>query len=246
MRRLEIRETIRVRAGAVSASARVRIMKTEHALMGKIKARFVKDRSSATRVKAGLPRGAYLMLNRRHDIQREWGLWETELNGAYKRLISADGVVFDIGAGDGYTTLGFARLASRGTVVAFDPDRTALEMLDQNLSLNRDLAERIRVVGRALSHSDFGSLPDPTFIKIDVDGAEVEVLRELHPFLEHHPPVLVETHSAELEAEAQRTLREFGYETCIIKNARWRLVWPEYRPIGFNRWLLGTAADRQA
>jgi len=33
-----------------------------------------------------------------------------------------------------------------------------------------------------------------------------------------------------------------GYRTRVIPNARWRVLYPEHRPIAFNRWLLAQLA----
>jgi FkbM family methyltransferase len=55
-------------------------------------------------------------------------------------------VVFDIGANIGTMTLNFARLASEGRIFAFEPTHYAFEKLKQNISLNPELAQRIRAV----------------------------------------------------------------------------------------------------
>jgi hypothetical protein len=74
----------------------------------------------------------------------------------------------------------------------------------------------------------------PAFIKIDVDGSEVEVLH----LVPHASTIVVETHASSLEEECQRLLHAKGYFTEIIHNAWWRRLYPEYRPIELNRWLL--------
>jgi FkbM family methyltransferase len=53
----------------------------------------------------------------------------------------------------------------------------------------------------------------PRLIKIDVEGAEVDVLLGARAILKSEKPlVLVEVHSEELESRCARLLEEFGYE----------------------------------
>jgi hypothetical protein len=33
-------------------------------------------------------------------------------------------------------------------------------------------------------------------------------------------------------------LAELGYFVDLVRNAWWRLIWPELRPIGHNRWII--------
>ncbi len=62
-----------------------------------------------------------------------------------------DAIIFDIGANIGSMALPFAKLASRGRVYAFEPTEYAFNKLLKNLSLNRNLAERITPVQLFLS-----------------------------------------------------------------------------------------------
>lgn len=58
-----------------------------------------------------------------------------------------------------------------------------------------------------------GELPIPSFIKIDVEGAELLVLRGAERLLRRHRPTLVlSTHSAELDRTCLQRLFEFGYD----------------------------------
>jgi hypothetical protein len=78
----------------------------------------------------------------------------------------------------------------------------------------------------------------PDFIKVDVDGAELQVLGTMSRLLrERRPAIVVETHTGELELACSRFLRERGHEVRLIRNAWWRALYPEFRPIEHNRWL---------
>jgi len=57
-----------------------------------------------------------------------------------------------------------------------------------------------------------GRTPVPTFLKIDVEGAEVDVINGMGDLLARQRPVmLVELHGAEIEAEVLRRLTAAGY-----------------------------------
>jgi FkbM family methyltransferase len=62
--------------------------------------------------------------------------------------------------------------------------------------------------------------PEPDILKLDVEGAEVEVLQGARELLgRRRPTVLCELHSAECEADVFRILGEHGYEvTRVDKN----------------------------
>ena len=79
------------------------------------------------------------------------------------------------------------------------------------------------------------------FLKIDVDGYEVDVLESAKKTLqEAKPDVLVEVHSKQLEAACIDILKAYGYGVRVIPNAWWRIFVPERRPIEHNRWIFAT------
>jgi hypothetical protein len=208
-------------------------MNLQHRVKSAVKPLLFGDVVCPRRVKAGPGRGVVALLNRRHDLQREFGLYETELARAYYENLGHGVSAFDVGAADGLTSLIYARLGA--TVIAFEPDPTAASRFVRNLELNPSLAARITLV------QDYyrpGSYPEPAFVKIDVDGAERDVLG----LMPGRPRcVIVETHSKYLESECKDLLLARDYKVNIIRNARWRQLYPEYRPIGFNRWLIALA-----
>lgn len=62
-----------------------------------------------------------------------------------------------------------------------------------------------------------GSLPPPDLMKLDVEGAEMMVLRGARQVLARHRPVIfAEIHSSALLAEAQAWLAELGYRVRRI------------------------------
>jgi precorrin-6B methylase 2 len=179
-----------------------------------------------------------------------FGLYETALSPIYERDIRPDSVVYDIGASDGDTTLMFASLAPQGTTVAFEPDPEAIDILTKNLALNRSLSVRIDIVPLAVGATENSldsvvearQLPEPDFIKIDADGPEADILRGAEQMLLRcKPELVVEVHSIPLEDECSEILRRMGYTVRVIDHPWWRRLYPEFRPIAHNRWLLAVA-----
>ncbi len=70
-----------------------------------------------------------------------------------------------------------------------------------------------------------GEAPSPTFLKIDVEGAELELLRGATRLLAHEPQLLIvlSTHTAELHEACAALLRAAGFaiiETSAVALAR--------------------------
>jgi FkbM family methyltransferase len=60
---------------------------------------------------------------------------------------------------------------------------------------------------------DEAGQPDVAFVKVDVEGAEVEVLRGAEQLLQRcHPALVVEVRPEQTEPEVRRRLSAFGYE----------------------------------
>jgi hypothetical protein len=76
----------------------------------------------------------------------------------------------------------------------------------------------------------------PDFIKIDIDGGELDALTGgIETLRTARPDLVVETHSKQLEEDCGALLVDCGYRPVIKHN---RSVWREHRPIPHNRWLL--------
>ena len=177
------------------------------------------------------------------------GLYEIELGRFFRRMLAPGATVLDVGAQIGYSALLFAKLTG-GRVVTFDPDPECVAIARHNVSLNPGLPSSIEVVERAVGdgpgelgidefvYGQDGFIPD--FVKVDVDGGEVSVLRSARRMLtERRPCLVVETHSHELEAECGRLLTEHGYRPVIVNQRR---ILPDSREIELNRWLICDAS----
>ena len=79
------------------------------------------------------------------------------------------------------------------------------------------------------------------FIKIEVDGSELEALRSGEQILSHvNADVLVQTRSSELEMSCVSFLEDIGYKCRIIETAWWRSLVPDRHRWRHNRWLFAT------
>jgi len=196
-------------------------------------------------LRAGVARGIVMEMDFRRNTRLYLGMYEIELTRYLRRLLTAGSQMFDVGAQIGYHSLLFARLGG-GRVAAFECDPESVAVLEHNLTLNPELAERIEVVRGVVgvgpgevgldefAYSRAGFVPD--FIKVDVDGGELQVLLSANRLLgEHHPALIVETHSPALEADCGAMLVDVGYRPVIVNQRRW---FADQRCADMNRWLV--------
>jgi len=219
-----------------------------------VKGRFVSKERRPRRVVSGPYKGLVMQLGFAKELQMYLGLYERETHGWIKRLSRGIATGIDLGAAFGEFTVYFLKKTPAAKVYAFEPNLKVIPRLDENLALN-GLAgtERMELVTRFAGTEETEtemrldslseSLQMPCFIKMDIDGGEVAVLKAATA-INQLPAVrwLIETHSQELETECIEILRAAGFETRIVKNAWWRVILPEERPGGFNRWLVAWKA----
>lgn len=258
--RLAQEETLRTWSDVPTGAMSRLVMHAQHRLRGLFKPLLFRGRPRPRRIRFGPGKGVWLWLDRQHQLSVEFGLHEREVHGIYTRHVRAGSVVYDIGAFDGDTALPLGHLAPNVSVVAFEPDPALCRRIDRNLQLNPALASCIQTVNCYLGAADRQDrngpawrsvdsllakreIRAPDFVKIDVDGTELEVLQGMKKCLtDHRPVVLVEVHSVTLEQQCVAFLKGIGYGVEVVKNARWRAVLPEYRPIPHNRWVLADGA----
>ena len=186
------------------------------------------------RVPFGLCRGMRVEVDFQYETRFYLGLYEVEIARHIRRLCRPGMRAYDVGGGYGWHALAFAALGAE--VTTFEPDPHARERLRRNLALNPQLAVEIshRFVG--CSELRLESVPAPAFLKVDVDGGELDVLRSAGDAIRTVGGLIVETHSAELEQACGVLLCDHGFAVTVVHN---RKVLPDYRPIAHNRWLVG-------
>jgi predicted RNA methylase len=180
------------------------------------------------------------------------GLFEKEIHCWLKRFCQGIATAIDIGAAEGEYTLFFLLRTPAKTVFAFEPDTRVLPMLEENLRANAlERSSSVKLCtefvassgragdGRLALDSLLDSIETPCLIKVDVDGAEMDVLKGAGQLNSSGADIrwLIETHSRKLENDCAQALAEAGFNIQIIHNAWWRRFLPELRPIEHNRWL---------
>ncbi len=198
----------------------------------------------------GLLKGLNFFIDPRAQSLLLTGLYEREILSAVRRFAARAQTAVDVGASDGLYTIYFAAQPGIQAVLACEPNPDSVRLLKRNLALNPSaMAGKVKLkaicVGREndIQTRDLDSLlkdsAGPFFLKIDVEGAEMDVLYGARATLVNRDSMLVvETHSAELEAECVRFLEALGYRCEIRKNAWYRSFLPELRPLPHNRWLV--------
>jgi hypothetical protein len=218
-------------------------------MVTRLKAALFSREARARTIPLGLYRGLTMQLDLTRQLQLFLGLAERETHARIRNACASLGAAIDVGAGEGELTVFMLRRTAAKRVFAFEPSQSGRDKIVSNLALNNcSAAPRVFVspnfVGSRDGHdtcaldSLIGDLSAPVFIKIDVDGAEMDVLKGASRLL-HVPGCswLVETHSATLEQGCLETFRQAGYKTCIIPKGWYRCFLPETRPSPHNRWL---------
>lgn len=198
-------------------------------------------------IRTGAFKGIVMDIDLDFQTQLFLGLHEREVQPWLIGHASRYSGAIDIGAAEGEYTLFFLKKTRARRVWAFEPQIECQTTLLRNLALNGledddRLTLSTRFVGgvdAVMLDSLAGRLPVPCLIKVDVDGGEVEVLRSATQLLRQgEVDWLIETHSQELEQECQAILGAAGYKSRVIRNAWWRVIAPEMRPIAHNRWIV--------
>lgn len=219
-------------------------MGAAHQVLRTIKNALVKDEVKLHRVMFGISSGCLLPLNLRHKTHVALGLYEKEVYGRVAKAIRPESVFYDVGAGYGYYVVGVAKRLVGGQIWAFEGDPAAAELLRQAIQAN-GAGPKVHSIDAYVSDvasEGFTTIdatvqagaPAPDLIKIDVEGAEMAVLRGAEAVIAADRPILfIETHSKTADEECQDFLRAHGYRIDVIESKSFR----EARPIDFNRWL---------
>jgi hypothetical protein len=218
--------------------------------------RVLPNRPMLTRIWRGPFRGARIVMNPRDSLRKIFGLYEHELNNWLEEALRRVSRVVDVGANDGYFTFGsaaaFRRLGKTGEIIACEPQDRHVAMLRESVASQVQTGIRFEIVhalvgkelkpGMITLDSLQPAVDDPrdevsTLVKIDVEGAEVDVIEGGRSWLKASNLFVIEVHQErfldplrELFAEQglrlvqvdQRPLSLLGRETREAKN--WWLV----------------------
>ncbi|MCS7079318.1 MAG: FkbM family methyltransferase [Chloracidobacterium sp.] len=204
---------------------------------------------------AGPFRGARLILNPAHAKRKMLGAYEHVLNPWLKAALKQVEVVWDVGANDGYFTYGCAtailKQGRRPHVVAFEPG------LGEDAVLSEQLTRPARVWAEAYADATFefvtayvgatnnattvtldaalearpALVGRPALVKVDVEGAEVDVLDGAARLLAAPTQWVVEVHGEHLLEPVVGRLRAMNRAVEVRRLKPHWLFGPEARTI---------------
>jgi len=161
-------------------------------------------------------RGTSLILDPTHSKRKILGVYEYVLNPWINHVLPKIQVLWDVGANDGYFTCGCSHIISKnhevGNVIAFEPnleDQQYLKVPSQWQEYQKINFEFIPLfVGNQLTdnctslNQAYQERPHlqnkVSLIKVDVEGAELDVLQEASLLLEKPHHWVVEVHGDHL------------------------------------------------
>lgn len=192
----------------------------------------------------GLFQGLSLSVDPGSETSLWLGLYEAEVTPWLRKAGRQARSVVDVGAGHGELSVWALRQPKVEKVLAYEPDESRWPILAENLQANglsRDA--RLQMVKDFLTPSrarqDLQSLPEPVLLKLDVEGAEREILEILQDLLrEKSFLIMVEVHSAAIRQETEARVRACGYRVTSIPRGWWRRLLPERRILDFNQWFV--------
>jgi hypothetical protein len=202
--------------------------------------------SSLRKIKTGIGAGSWMWLDLQHQLQRFLGLDERELAPIVNRALTKASTLVDVGANDGLYTVHFLNSGAK-EVLSCEAGPSRERLLANAAANGHEPSSRFRFEERLVGTVETGvplaellrSSPQPIFIKIDVDGAEIDALRSCETFANLKQVWwLVEVHSVELERQAIEWFEQHGYKITVVKPAWWRRLIPEKRPLEHNQWLV--------
>ncbi len=207
----------------------------------------VGDEQRVVRVRSGAARGARLALDLRQEKAYWLGYYEPAVQRFLEQSVAPGDVVYDVGAHVGFLSVCAARLGA--VVYAFEPMAQNAARLRTNVSLNeleihvveaavwRDVGavdllpgdstrEYRTTAGKTLPSVSLDAFAErerePALIKVDVEGAEAEVLRGAGRILaEVRPLIICEIHGERAHREVLELLDGYSVEEL---EGRWRIV----------------------
>ena len=218
--------------------------------------RIFPNRPMLTRIWRGPFRGARFVMSPRNSLGKIFGLYEHELNDWLEQALRRVNRVLDVVANDGYFAFGaaaaFRRLGKAGEIIACEPQDHHVAVLRESVAsqpqagilfevvhalVGKELKPGIITLDSLKPNFDVRNAKVSSLAKIDVEGAEVDVIEGGRSWLQPSNPFVIEVHQErfldplrELFAEHdlrlvqvnQRQLPLLGRETREEKN--WWLV----------------------
>lgn len=167
-------------------------------------------------------RGGRFYANPRVSMRKVMGLYEADLNPWLRKALQRADIVVDVGANDGYFTFGCAAAMRRQgrtvRVIAFEPLDLHVDQLEIARVNGGFTADEIKIVPKLVGSSNSSEMVTLDsfavgasaavcpLIKIDVEGAEMDVLEGAARWLSPRSMLLIEVHREEFLTEIPRRL----------------------------------------
>lgn len=214
--------------------------------------KFLPDHPVPLRVLRGPFRGSRPVMNPRHSLRKVAGLYERELNHWIETALRRTRTVIDVGANDGYFCFGCAaayrRLGKGGTIVAIEAQEQHIRKLESSLETESTGKVPIQLIHAFASATEGNGCVtldglDPAIprtdalIKIDVEGAEIDVLDGAAAWMHPSNLFVIEVHREDFLKVIADRFRSAGMPVVRIDQKPHPLLGREQRDME-NWWLV--------
>jgi len=194
-------------------------------------------------------RGARIVMNPRHSLRKAAGLYEHELNSWLERALASVVRVIDVGANDGYFSFGcaaaFRRFGTRGQIVGIEAQQQHVDQLRASVAEHPSLDIRIIHAfagaevrkGVVTLDSIAAADRDRTLIKIDVEGAEEDVIAGAQLWMRPSNWFVIEVHHHEMLPRLTGAFAAKGITMRQVDQAALPFLGREHRDLE-NWWLV--------
>lgn len=215
------------------------------------------DHPVPMRIWRGPFRGARVVMHPRESLRKAAGLYEHELNGWLETALDRVTRVIDVGANDGYFTFGcVAALRRRGVpydIVAIEAQARHVDKLRDAVGQQQLGDGRVEILhkfagrttgGEYIALDDLGGdRRTAALIKIDVEGAELDVIAGASSWLGPEHLFAIEVHRAEFIDALQTTFDARGLRLTLIRQQPLPIIGAETRDAE-NWWLVSDLSGR--
>ena len=213
-----------------------------------IKKIILPSKSKVLKFPFGLSSGIVMRVDFNYQTRLYLGLYELEIASHCKRLLQRCGNAFDIGGNNGYYTFILGKHTG-GKVISVEPVDEHIRELRENISQNSYPVTAIQAFVGAKQNDGIVTIDQlsdeyfkPDFIKMDIEGGEVDALKGgLKLIKTHRPHMVIEVHSEALELDCRQILEEYGYKITRINPRAWL---PEGRVDDYNGWIICEGSPR--